>query len=67
MVAAFGFAAADYAETISQLLQAAVTGGHDMLSGVAATARPVKMILSLVTFFGVLIGLAIRSWKSRAA
>ena len=67
MVAAVGFAVADYAETISQLIQAAVTGGHDMLSGVAAIARPVKMILFLVTFFGVLIGLAIRSWKSRAA
>jgi hypothetical protein len=34
-----------------------------MLSGVAATARPVKTILFLVTFFGVLVGLAIRSWK----
>lgn len=67
IVAAVGFAITDYAETMSQLIQAAVTGGHDMLSGVAATARPVKMILFLVTFFGVLIGLAIRSWKSRAA
>lgn len=66
MVAAVGFAIADYAETISQLVQAAVTGGHDMLSGVAAIARPVKTILFLVTFFGVLVGLAIRSWKSRA-
>lgn len=66
MVAAVGFAIADYAETISQLVQAAVTGGHDMLSGVAATARPVKTILFSVTFFGVLVGLAIRSWKRRA-
>jgi hypothetical protein len=49
----------------AQLIQAAFTGGHDMLSGVAATARPIKLILFLVTFFGVLIGLAIRSWKSR--
>jgi hypothetical protein len=38
-----------------------------MLSGVAATVRPIKMILFLMTFFGVLVGLAIRSWKSRAA
>ena len=67
IVAAVGFAITDYAETISQLIQAALTGGHDMLSGVAATARPIKMILFLVTFFGVLVGLAIRSWKSRAA
>lgn len=65
MVAAVGFALADYAETISQLTQAAVTGGHDMLATVAATARPIKMILFLVTFFGALVALAIRSWKSR--
>lgn len=67
MVAAIGFAITDYAETISQLIQAAFTGGHELLSGVAATARPIKTILFLVTFFGVLVGLAIRSWKSRAA
>jgi hypothetical protein len=65
IVAAVGFAITDYAETLSQLIQAAFTGGHDMLSGVATTARPIKLILFLVTFFGVLIGLAIRSWKSR--
>ncbi|RRQ52074.1 hypothetical protein [Sphingorhabdus wooponensis] len=67
MVAAIGFAITDYAETISQLIQAAFTGGHELLSSVAATARPIKTILFLVTFFGVLVGLAIRSWKSRAA
>lgn len=67
MVAAIGFAITDYAETISQLIQAAFTGGHELLSGVAATARPIKTILFLVTFFGVLVGLAIRSCKSRAA
>jgi hypothetical protein len=66
IVAAVGFAIADYAETLSQLIQAAFTGGNDMLSGVAATARPIKLILFLVTFFGVLICLAIRSWKSRS-
>ncbi len=67
ILAAVGFALTDYAETISQLIQAAVTGGDDMLSGVAATVRPIKMILFLMTFFGVLVGLAIRGWKSRAA
>jgi hypothetical protein len=67
MVAAAGFAVADYAETISQLMQVAVGGGHDMLSGIAATARPIKTILFMVTFFGVLVSLAIRSSKRRAA
>ena len=67
MIAAAGFAIVDYVETISQLIQAAFTGGHELLSGVAATARPIKTILFLVTFFGVLLGLAIQSWKSREA
>ncbi|MFN3619581.1 hypothetical protein [Sphingorhabdus sp.] len=58
--AAVGFAITDYAETISQLIQTAGTGGDDTLAGIAATLRPVKMILFLVTFLGVLLGLAIR-------
>ncbi len=65
IAAAIGFAITDYVETISQLTQAALTGGHDMHAGVAAKARPIKMILFMVTFFGLLIGLAIRNWKSR--
>jgi hypothetical protein len=67
MFASVGFAITDYAETISQLLQAAVTGGDDMLASIAATVRPIKTILFLVTFFGVLVGLAIRRMSSRAA
>lgn len=67
MFAAIAFAIADYAETISQLIQAAVTGGDDKLASVAATVRPIKMILFLVTFLGLLIGLAIRRMTARAA
>lgn len=67
MFAAIGFAITDYAETISQLIQAAVTGGDDMLASIAATVRPIKMVLFLVTFLGVLIGLAIRRMTHRAA
>lgn len=67
MVAAIGFAITDYAETISQLVQAAVTGGDDMLASIAATVRPIKMVLFLVTFLGLLIGLAIRRMTNRTA
>ena len=67
MFAAFGFAITDYAETISQLIQAAVTGGDDRLASIAATVRPLKMVLFLVTFLGVLVGLAIRRMTRRMA
>ena len=66
MFAAIGFAITDYAETLSQLIQAAVTGGDDSLANIAATVRPVKMVLFLVTVLGVLIALAIRRMTARA-
>jgi hypothetical protein len=60
MFAAIGFAISDFAETISQLVQAAFTGGVDLLANIAAKMRPIKMILFLVTFFGLLVALGIR-------
>ena len=67
MIAAVGFAIADYTETISQLIQAAVTGGDDKLADIAATMRSIKMVLFLVTFFGMLAGLGIRRMTRRTA
>lgn len=67
MFAAVGFAITDYAETISQLIQAAGTGGVDLLARIAAKMRPVKMTLFLVTFLGVLVALGIRRMPRRAA
>ncbi|WP_445783836.1 hypothetical protein [Sphingorhabdus sp.] len=60
MFAAIGFAISDFAETISQLVQAAGAGGVDLLANIAAKMRPIKMILFLVTFFGLLVALGIR-------
>lgn len=65
-VAALGFCAADYAETISQLVQAIRGQGIDSLAYVAATVRPVKTIAFLVTFFGLLMALYIRRTTRRA-
>lgn len=65
-VAALGFCAADYAETISQLVQAIRGQGSDSLAYVAATMRPVKTIAFLVTFFGLLMALYIRRTTRRA-
>ena len=59
MFAAIGFAISDFAETISQLVQAAGAGGVDLLANIAAKMRPIKMILFLVTFFGLLVALGI--------
>ena len=65
-VAALGFCAADYAETISQLVQAIRGQGSDSLAYVAATVRPVKMVAFLVTFFGLLTALYVRRTTRRA-
>jgi hypothetical protein len=59
-LAAAGFGLADYIETVCQIVQAAVTGGDDGLAGIAAQVRPVKTVFFLVTFFGILVALAIR-------
>ena len=67
IVAAVGFCVADYAETICQLIQATETGGNDMLAGIASNARPIKTVLFLVTFFGVLAALSIRRMTCRSA
>jgi hypothetical protein len=60
MLAAVGFGLADYIETVCQIVQAAVTGGDDGLAGIAAQVRPLKTVLFLVTFFGILVALVIR-------
>lgn len=60
IIATLGYCLADYAETICQFVQAAAMGGNDDLAWIAATARPIKTVLFLVTFFAILLGLAIR-------
>ncbi len=67
MIATIGYCLADYAETICQFAQAAATGGNDTLAWVAATARPIKSVLFLVTFFAILLALAVRQRKRRMA
>ena len=67
MIATLGYCLADYAETICQFVQAAATGGNDELAWVAATARPIKSVLFLVTFFAILLALAVRRRTRRMA
>ncbi|MFN3453164.1 MAG: hypothetical protein ACK4ZE_13505 [Sphingorhabdus sp.] len=67
VIAAVAFCAADYTETISQLVQAIGGQGSDNLAHIAATVRPVKTVLFLVTFFGLLMALYIRRTTRRAA
>ncbi len=67
MFAAVGFCLTDYAETISQIIQAATAEGRDTLAQIAASLRPVKSIMFLVTFFGLLTSLGIRRIARRAA
>lgn len=65
VMAAVAFCAADYTETISQLVQAIRGQGSDNLAHIAATMRPIKTILFLVTFFGLLMALYIRRTTRR--
>ena len=67
MFATVGFCLTDYAETISQFIQAATGTGNGMLADIAAAVRPAKSILFLVTFFGLLTALGIRRIVRRAA
>lgn len=67
VIAAVAFCAADYTETISQLVQAIGGQGSDDLAHIAATVRPVKTVLFLVTFCGLLMALYIRRTTRRAA
>ncbi|MEE9434092.1 MAG: hypothetical protein V3V15_07625 [Sphingorhabdus sp.] len=59
-VAAIVFFVTDYAETISQLIQLLRFSGSDMLAGIAAFVRPIKMLAFLVSFIGILAGLLLQ-------
>ena len=58
---------ADYAETIFQFIQIMRFQGNDTMTGIAATAQPIKSVAFLITFFGLLTALFIRRMSRRAA
>jgi hypothetical protein len=66
MVAAVLFCVTDYAETISQFVQAMQYKGSDLLAGIAATARPIKSLAWVITFVGLLAALLLRRMAARA-
>jgi hypothetical protein len=66
MVAALLFCVTDYAETISQFVQAMQYKGSDLLAGIAATARPIKSLAWVITFVGLLAALLLRRMAARA-
>jgi hypothetical protein len=67
MMATVLFCVTDYAETISQFVQAMQNKGSDVLAGVAATVRPIKSLAWVVTFTGLLAALLFRRMAARAA
>lgn len=67
MAAAIIVGVADYAETISQFIQAMTFEGSDLLAGIAATAQPIKTTAFLTSFFGLLTALFIRRMTRRSA
>lgn len=67
MMATLGYCLTDYAETICQFVQASAIGGNDDLAWAAATVRPIKSVLFLLTFFAILLALAVRRRTRRMA
>lgn len=61
------FLITDYAETICQFIQLTNFAGDDTLAEIAATARPPKMLAWLVSFFGMLLALALRRKSTSVA
>jgi hypothetical protein len=60
MVAASLYPFLDYTETICQFIQAMQFQGNDSLAEIAATVKPVKSVVFLITLFGLLAALAVR-------
>lgn len=61
------FGVTDYIETICQFVQLMQGRGSDALASTAATVQPVKIIAWIVTFVGILVGLAVRRFVGRSA
>ncbi len=61
------FLITDYAETICQFIQLSRMAGDDTLAEIAATARPTKILAWLISFFGMLLALALTRKSRRSA
>ena len=62
----FLFGLTDYVETVSQLVQLLQNRGSDILAGIAAVARPVKLAAGLVGTIAMVSALIWR-WSERRA
>ncbi len=67
MVAAAIYPFLDYAETICQFVQVIQFKGNDTLANIAATVKPVKSVVFLITVFGLLAALYVRKYGSNKA
>ncbi|MEP2104053.1 MAG: hypothetical protein ABJP02_13380 [Parasphingorhabdus sp.] len=62
----FLFGVFDYVETISQITQVLQQQGSDMLAGIAAFARPPKILTWIIGTVGIIVALIWRSRERRA-
>lgn len=65
LAGAIVFGVTDYLETVCQLVQLAQNQGSEALAATGSTVRPVKIIAWLVTFLGIIAGLAVRRFVGR--
>lgn len=61
------FLVSDYAETVSELIQLIRFEGDDGLATLAATVRPVKLVVWVATLMGVIAALVGQHWLSARA
>jgi hypothetical protein len=67
MAAAAAYPFLDYSETICQFIQAIQFKGNDTLATIAATVKPVKSVVFLITVFGLLAAIIVRKYGGRKA
>ncbi len=66
MISASLFCALDYLETISQIVQIMTMQGSDLLSGVAATVKPPKSVMFVLSVVCIIAAVLIRRISQRS-
>ncbi|QPD00239.1 hypothetical protein [Qipengyuania soli] len=67
LMAGFLFLATDYTETVAQFVQLVQFEGDDVLAGLAATVRPIKMAAWIIATLAILLALALDRKSRRTA
>lgn len=67
LFAGFSFLVTDYTETVAQFVQLVQFAGDDVLAGIAATVRPIKMAAWIIATLAILLAFAVERKSRRSA